>query len=93
MTGGFRLVEPPDRRGQNSSMDKLQKRPAREPLPLARRELKRCRPSLEKYEFCKALTKRNNLLAASIPILMGEAGKIGGKNYNQTIKKERKNQK
>jgi hypothetical protein len=56
-------------------------------------ELKKCRPSLEKYEFCKALTKRNNLLAASIPILMGEAGKIGGKNYNQTIKKERKNQK
>jgi len=74
-------------------MDTLLKRPAREPLPPARRKLKRCRPSLEKYEFCKALTKRNNLLAPSIPILMGEAGKIGGKNYNQTIKKERKNQK
>ncbi|MFO8164540.1 MAG: hypothetical protein R6T98_08400 [Desulfatiglandales bacterium] len=37
------------------SMDTLLKRPTREPWPPARRELKKCRPSLGKYEFCKAL--------------------------------------
>ncbi|MFO8164165.1 MAG: hypothetical protein ACQEQO_04765 [Thermodesulfobacteriota bacterium] len=31
------------------------KRPTREPWPPARREVKKCRPSLGKYEFCKAL--------------------------------------
>ncbi|MFO8163051.1 MAG: hypothetical protein R6T98_00775 [Desulfatiglandales bacterium] len=35
VTGGFRLVEPPARRGKNSLMDQLLKRPAREPWPLA----------------------------------------------------------
>ncbi|MFO8165082.1 MAG: hypothetical protein R6T98_11185 [Desulfatiglandales bacterium] len=37
MTGGLRLVEPPARRGQNSPMDTLLKRSAREPRPPARR--------------------------------------------------------
>ncbi|MFO8163436.1 MAG: hypothetical protein R6T98_02755, partial [Desulfatiglandales bacterium] len=34
---GFRLGEPPARRGQNSPMDTLLKRPTREPRPPARR--------------------------------------------------------
>ncbi|MFO8164454.1 MAG: hypothetical protein R6T98_07965 [Desulfatiglandales bacterium] len=37
VTGGFRLGEPPARRGQNSPMDTLLKRPIREPRPPARR--------------------------------------------------------
>ncbi|MGM0384185.1 MAG: hypothetical protein ACQEQO_11930, partial [Thermodesulfobacteriota bacterium] len=37
VTGGFRLVEPPARRGQNSPKDTLLKRPTREPRPPARR--------------------------------------------------------
>ncbi|MFO8165978.1 MAG: hypothetical protein R6T98_15775 [Desulfatiglandales bacterium] len=36
VTGGFRLGEPPARRGQNSPMDTLLKRPTREPWPPAR---------------------------------------------------------
>ncbi|MFO8163251.1 MAG: hypothetical protein R6T98_01805 [Desulfatiglandales bacterium] len=36
VTGGLPLVGPPARRGQNSPMDTLLKRPAREPRPPAR---------------------------------------------------------
>ncbi|MFO8165298.1 MAG: hypothetical protein R6T98_12320 [Desulfatiglandales bacterium] len=54
---GFRLVEPPARRGQNAPMDTLLKRPTREPRPPARRELKKSPSSLDQEGLCKGLKR------------------------------------
>jgi len=70
VTGGFRLVEPGGTRRprfigamrieQNSPMDTLLKRPAREPRPPARRELKESPSSLDQEGLCKGFIMRQS---------------------------------